>query len=155
VLRKIREARPDVVFIWDPYVGQTSDAIVTELANANEDAIVIRIPEYDFDDGLVLARLELDAFLAEWEIVDSPSGQEIGASAIAQPADGEERYYRKLHGSAVGDVMRRLEDCGHNQWQSSNKAPRAWKGIERMEGVTPQMLFRCMRGGCRRWRARF
>jgi len=140
VLRKVRQQRPQVALICEQYVGQTAERIAAEVSNANEDAVIIRINEIEFEEALLLARLELDEVLAEWDVVDAPSDP---APAFPQPADGEERYYCKLHGSGIGDIMRQVDDCGHDQWDSTNKAPRAWKGIEHMEGVTPQMLFRC------------
>jgi hypothetical protein len=142
VLRRLREARPHIVLIWEPYVGEKGDAIAMEVGDSNEDAIVIRIAESEFQDALLLTRLELDAALAEWEADARHEGGETAARAGSQPGAGEERCYRKLHGSGIGDIMRRLEDCGHNHWQSTNKAPRAWKGIEYLEGLAPQMLFR-------------
>jgi hypothetical protein len=155
VLRAIRERRPDLVLIWDPYVAGTADRIAAEVGEAaEEEGIIIRIDEAGLEDALLLARLELDALLAHW-VVGPPDDGDAAGPVIPSPTAGEERYYRKLYGSAVGDIMRRIEDCGHNQWQSTNKAPRAWKGIERMENATPEHLSRCMRGGCRRWCARF
>ncbi len=152
ILRKIRQERPQIMLVWDPYVRETADVIGDELANSNEDGIVIRINETGFDDAVLLARLELDEVLANWSVEDAPPD---AATAFPRPSSGEERYYSKLHGSGKGDIMRRVDDCGHNKWDSTNKAPRAWKGIENMESVTPQMLFLCKRCKHHRWRARF
>ena len=152
VLRKIRQERPQIMLVWDPYVRGTADVIRDELANSNEDGVVIRINETGFDDAVLLARLELDEVLANWSVADAPPD---AATAFPRPSGGEERYYSKLHGSGKGDIMRRVDDCGHNQWDSTNKAPRAWQGIAYMESVTPQMLFLCKRCSHHRWRARF
>ena len=154
VLRAIRERRPDSVLVWDPYMSTTAERIVQEFEEVMEDGIEIRIDQGDLEDALVLARLELDEALARWE-VEQPGGNNAAEQPVLPPAAGEERYYRKHHGSAIGDIMVRRDDCEHDRWESTNKAPRAWKGIERMENVSPQVLFRCMRGGCKRWRARF
>jgi thioesterase domain-containing protein len=52
----------------------------------------------------------------------------------AAPKTGEVRYYKKTHSKPSYDVLVRISDCSHNSWQATNKADKAKKGIERVEG---------------------
>jgi hypothetical protein len=73
------------------------------------------------------------------------------------PEPGEVRFYKKTHSTAKYDVMRIVNDCGCNCWQSANKADKARKGIERLEGrndwKTCQHCGSCTGGGM--WRVRW
>ena len=73
------------------------------------------------------------------------------------PADGEERFYVKVGGSKVGDMLIPVLDCGHGQWGSDarRKAPRAVMGVQHLEGASPRALHRCGKCAKHRWRARF
>lgn len=65
----------------------------------------------------------------------------------ATPKAGEVRYYKKSHCKPTYDVLVRISDCGHNSWQSSNKADKAKKGIEKLEGSSEwKSVYHC--GSC-------
>jgi hypothetical protein len=89
------------------------------IANSNEDGVIIHINEIQFDDAVPLARLELDEGGRELE---RPDGTGQYSNSVPRPIDGEERYYSNLHGSGKEDMLRRVDDCGHNRWDSTNKA---------------------------------
>lgn len=52
----------------------------------------------------------------------------------AEPGSGEIRFYKKIGSAGKRDQMVRRKDCGHNAWQNANKADKAKKGIEHLEG---------------------
>lgn len=65
----------------------------------------------------------------------------------ATPKTGEVRYYKKTHSKPSYDVLVRISDCGHNSWQSANKADKAKKGVEKLEsGSDWKNMFHC--GSC-------
>ncbi len=51
------------------------------------------------------------------------------------PTSGDTRYYKKTHSLPGYDVLVRVKACGHNSWQPANKADKAKKGIEKLEGT--------------------
>lgn len=66
----------------------------------------------------------------------------------AAPKTGEVRYYKKTHSKPSYDVLVRISDCSHNSWQATNKADKAKKGIERVEGSSEwKSVFHC--GSCK------
>lgn len=78
-----------------------------------------------------------------------------------KPEPGEIRFYKKtLRNSRKGadhDSLERIKDCGHNAWQSANKADKAKKGIARLEGSSDwsqvQHCGTCTGGGV--WRVKW
>ncbi|MFM4964270.1 hypothetical protein ACEUBT_10995 [Aeromonas bivalvium] len=59
----------------------------------------------------------------------------------------EVSFYKKTHSKPSYDVLVRISDCGHNSWQTANKADKATKGIERLEGrLDWKGLYHC--GSC-------
>lgn len=68
------------------------------------------------------------------------------------PKPGEVRFYKKTQqGSGKRDLMKHVQDCGHNNWQSSFSADKARKGIMKLEGrndwQTMQHCGKCTGGG--------
>ena len=51
-----------------------------------------------------------------------------------EPNSGDIRFYKKIHSKGAYDVLVEVGDCGHTSWQSSNKADKARKGLERLTG---------------------
>ncbi len=49
------------------------------------------------------------------------------------PQPDEVRYYKKHHDHSSHDVMIPVNDCGHNKWESANKADKAKKGVAKLE----------------------
>jgi hypothetical protein len=149
VLAQLRSAAPDLLVMWEPYLGGTGDAICEAFHRQNENGHVIANSEAQFVDALIQLRWDLDEFVDDWQAPPAP------VVAYPPPVSGEIRFYRKHHGSKVGDKMLRLrEECGHNKWGSTSSAPLALKGIEWLEHpASPGQLFRCAK--CGDWKARF
>ena len=77
--------------------------------------------------------------------IDADSEEDGQASEA--PVAGEVRFYKKTHSKPSYDVLVKISDCGHNSWQSANKADKAKKGIERLEGSSDwKSLYHC--GSC-------
>lgn len=148
---RLADRPPDFVVVWAPHAAGAERA-VDAYEKATEEGEVIRLVEADPADALVELRLHLDSL----GLADPPAAGPVGTVRTA-PKPREERFYVKGHGSAVGDVMIDVTDCGHGQWGSDcrRKAPRAAKGIAAGEGTTPSVLFRCKKCTKHRWRARF
>lgn len=82
-----------------------------------------------------------EAAKAEREI--APGGDECEVEST-EPTSGETRFYKKVHAAPTHDIMRPVQDCGHNRWQSSHKGDKAKKGIEKLEGRSDwQSLHHC------------
>jgi hypothetical protein len=149
VLARVRSTPPEVLVLWEPYLGGTRDKLCEFYHELYGDGIVLVNPEACFEDALIRLRWDLDEVIFDWEspVVDA-------TPAVSGPAPGELRFYRKHHGSKVGDKMLHLtQECGHNNWRSTNSGPRALKGIQWLEQACPQQLFRCAK--CGDWKARF
>lgn len=148
---RLADRPPDYVCVWAPHAAGAERA-VDAYEKATEEGQVIRLVETDPADALVEMRMHLD----DLGLADPPTDQPAGTARNA-PEPGEERFYVKGHGSAVGDVMIDVPDCSHGQWGSDcrRKAPRAAKGIAAGEGTAPTALFMCKKCTKHRWRARF
>ncbi len=90
-----------------------------------------------------LSRIKAQGLATEPESVDL---SESGA-----PEPGEIRYYKKTRNAPSHDVLVRIQDCGHNAWQAANKADKAKKGVEKLEGGSAWANFyhcaKCAGGG--------
>jgi hypothetical protein len=75
-----------------------------------------------------LSRVKVSSRLDETEVED------FSESSI--PTSGEARYYKKTRSTPTYDVLVRIQDCGHNAWQGANKADKAKKGVEKLEGTS-------------------
>lgn len=143
--------------------SEQSKARLVELqqqANANTQELELAklfIEENEFlKDQLEKAKAEAArqasrAEVAEYAIEVLKSGESdeepSEESDDATPQAGEVRYYKKTHSKPSYDVLVRIADCGHNSWQSANKADKAKKGIERLENSSDwQNVFHC--GSC-------
>lgn len=76
----------------------------------------------------------------------------------AAPAAGEVRFYKKVYAAKGHDVLVRVSDCGCNNWESAHAAPKASKGIAKLEGnrndwKTLQHCASCTGGGM--WKVRW
>lgn len=56
------------------------------------------------------------------------------ADADKAPAPGDVRFYKKKYDARTHDAMVPADDCGHNAWQSAEKADKAKKGLARLLG---------------------
>jgi hypothetical protein len=90
-----------------------------------------------------LSRAKANGGLDDTEVED--------LSESIAPASGETRYYKKTRNAPNHDVLVRIKDCGHNAWQGANKADKAKKGVERLEGTSAWSNFyhcsKCTGGG--------
>lgn len=53
---------------------------------------------------------------------------------IPKPQSGDTWFLKKTHTKDTYDVLVKINDCHHTSWQSSGKADKAKKGIERLVG---------------------
>ncbi len=83
-----------------------------------------------------VASLQGRALAAEHALGNKKDDEDVSIEPIeeALPVAGEIRYYKKIHSTPGYDVLVRVKGCDHNSWQSANKADKAKKGIERLEG---------------------
>jgi hypothetical protein len=78
--------------------------------------------------------------------------------ANAAPTPGEVRFYKKVFSRPTHDVMKRVADCGCNNWQGAHAADKARKGIAKIENEhsnwkSIQHCASCTGGGM--WRVRW
>lgn len=149
VRARLGSAPPAAVAIWQPH-GHGYDSALRSYREASAEGEILDLTEPDFDDALLELR---------WALADLSSFDE-SAVAVADgdvPQPGDERFYIKVGGSGVGDVMKEVADCGHGQWGSDQrrKAPRADKGLGASVGRRPKTLYLCAICKKHRWRARF
>ena len=87
-----------------------------------------------------LARVSARADIAEHALSQLKSPEieheeaEPETEAEPEPAAGDVRFYKKIHSKGAYDVLVQVADCGHTSWQSSAKADKAKKGLERLLG---------------------
>jgi hypothetical protein len=97
--------------------------------------------------------------LKQADLDDSEEGADapVDSDEVLPPQAGEVRFYKKTHSKAAYDVLVRVKDCGHTSWQSSAKADKARKGVERLEKRTDwknmQHCGTCTNGGM--WKVRW
>ena len=142
---------PGYLIVWQG-MCHNAERLIRSFEAVTADGEVIRLSAAAYPDVLVEARLAL----AQLGLSELGSTARI-RDRRSMPVAGEERFYVKVGGSKVGDVLVSVPDCGHGQWGSDarRKAPRAVMGVEQLEGKRPKMLFRCAKCTKHRWRARF
>ncbi|ANO52332.1 hypothetical protein [Woeseia oceani] len=142
--------------------GEHSRSRLAELekrANANSEELELAklfIEENEsLKDALEIARAEIAkqaarADAAEYAVDAIKSNQTTATDEDEEevqpqlPKPGEARYYKKTHSKPSYDVLVEILDCGHNSWQSANKADKARKGLERSIGdQTWRNLYHC------------
>jgi hypothetical protein len=110
----------------------------------------LELNEPSFRDSLVEAAMRLDEFAVAASEAEAHDGD-------ALPASGEIRFYKKRFATPGRDAMVRSTDCGHGNWERARKAPKAEKGIAKMEEGTELCCLEkcksCTGGG--HWRAEF
>jgi len=79
------------------------------------------------------ARADAAEFALEQAKAPSEEAEITEGTEHTTPVSGETRFYKKIHSKPSHDVLVQISDCGHNYWQSANKADKAKKGIERLE----------------------
>ena len=142
---------PGHLIVWQP-MCRGAERLISSFQNVSADGEVIYLSEAACPDVLVETRLALlELGLAE------PTDAATRERGSSTPAAGEERFYIKVGGSKVGDVLTSVPDCDHGQWGSDTrrKAPRALMGVEQLERIRPKALFLCGKCTKHRWRARF
>lgn len=139
----------ELVVVWEPFARGATELGRTVSARTGHPAKMLAEPR--LDDCLVEFGWVLDEAIYISESFDRTD------ASPTPPADGEERFYIKHHGSAAGDKMLRVPECNHSAWGHDLKAtaPRAFKGIMQLEGIAPSSLFLCPKCSKHRWRARY
>jgi len=142
-------APPVYLLVWQP-MSWGAERLVDTFRRICLDGDVIVLNEATFPDALLEARLALIERGQAEPLVPAEHSRRA-------PSAGEERFYIKTGGSKTGDLLVEVADCGHDQWggDTRRKAPRALMGVERLEGIRPELLFRCAKCSKNRWRARF
>jgi hypothetical protein len=81
----------------------------------------------------------------------STEPESVDLSECGTPFPGDVRYYKKARNAPSHDVLVRIQDCSHNAWQAANKADKAKKGVEKLEGSSTWTNFhhcaKCAGGG--------
>lgn len=149
VRREVHDLSAAVVIVWIPYAGDPT-GWTTIPSRDGEDVAIVETAEAAFDTALLDATMQLD----EWLAADREGTEQDSADA---PQSGETRIYKKEYATPGHDVMVRSNDCGHNAWERARKAPKAEKGITKIESsATIAALEKCMRcTGGGRWRVTF
>ena len=144
---------------------QLADSYAADNDQLSRDLALARSQVEDLQEQvreLEAANLALKAHLAakgvpedaEEEADIAPGGDE----GEAEPTSGETRFYKKIGARRTHDVMARVQDCGHNNWQGAHKADKAKKGISKLENgrndwKTIHHCAKCTGGGM--WRVRW
>lgn len=112
-----------------------------ELRRANEElnaqvtSLQDRVAKLESESAALKAHLRAKDAQSSVGLQGLPSEAAVDTSQdLGEPADGDERYYKKKYSANDHDVMIRWKDCGHNRWQGSSPADKARKGIEKLEG---------------------
>jgi hypothetical protein len=104
-------------------------------------------------------RLSLQAHLNAKTLPVAPLPDEIAPDEVedARPSSGEVRFYKKIHATPTHDIMKRVQDCGCENWESAHAADKARKGIAKLEGRNDwnqmQHCASCTGGGM--WKVRW
>ena len=90
--------------------------------------------------------------------LDFGEGDPLADGRNPPPKAGEIRFYKKRFSTQGHDIMRRVGDCGCNNWEGSHSADKARKGIAKLENNrddwrTMQHCASCTGGGM--WRVKW
>jgi len=142
----VHDLKPRALVIWAAHAGDPSGW--TDLVP--ESAIEIKTDEWSFPAALSDVKQQLDAALAM-----TYDAAEAEAEVVPEP--GEIRVFKKTYSTPGFDKLVETDDCGHNNWTTAHKAPKAEKGIERLiahSGIRSlEKCLSCTGGG--RWRVTF
>ena len=149
--REVHDTGAMAAVVWVPYAGDPSGWSTIPGAGGGS-LKPVETTEVAFEDALLDATMQLDERLA----VDRDRADKAEASVKA-PEPGEVRIYKKEYATPGHDVMVQSNDCGHNAWERARKAPKAEKGIAKLEPdadvASLEKCMRCTGGG--RWRVTF
>lgn len=101
----------------------------------NED-LKAQIEQFEAELARAVARAETaEHALGQFKAPDlTDDDQTSSIQEQGEPSPGDIRFYKKIHSKGNYDVLVEVDDCGHASWQSSNKADKARKGLERLTG---------------------
>jgi hypothetical protein len=152
VRREVHDTRAAAAVVWVPYAGDPSGWARIP-GSGGKTLTPIETTEAAFEDALLDATMQLD----EGRALDLARADEPDKTAGKAPGPGEVRIYKKEYATPGHDVMLESNDCGHNAWERARKAPKAAKGIARLEPTAEvaslEKCMRCTGGG--RWRVTF
>lgn len=140
--------------IWNTYRAFSRQKLAGLEGKSAEAEEVFRMAE-QFADAATAAEKACEALRAELDIArvraenaeaqlayrdesDRIEDSQVDLSEVSRPEldeinEGDVLFYKKKYSTPNHDIMVRRGDCGHNAWESANKAPKAWKGVERLE----------------------
>lgn len=145
--------------------------LIYKMANSYADEVETLKAELDATkDNLAATTTRAENAEALYEALKSSHGSEEPQESLTPESDepeiepaqkpielGEVRFYKKRFATPKFDVLVRVADCGHNQWETTPKAEKAKKGVERLEGrgdwSTLQHCQSCKGGGM--WRVKW
>jgi hypothetical protein len=149
VRREVHDMGASAVVVWVPFAGHATGWSTIPGAGGGN-LPVIETAEGTFEDALLDATMQLD----EWLVADHEHAHDVVDDV---PESGEVRIYKKEYATPGHDVMVRSNDCGHDAWERARKAPKAEKGIAKLERnadvASLEKCMRCTGGG--RWRVIF
>ncbi|OQX69584.1 MAG: hypothetical protein B6A08_04500 [Sorangiineae bacterium NIC37A_2] len=120
--------------IADSYAAD-NDQLRRDLSARDEEIERLRVEVQRLESekqGLIFQLGQAKASANETAEVE-PDAPEQDDERLPQP--GEVRFYKKRYSSPSHDVFLRVGDCGHNSWQSTEKADKAKKGLARIIGA--------------------
>jgi hypothetical protein len=108
--------------------AEQNDRLTKQIAALEDerDAMLLRLQNAE-------AQLRYRAPVSE-EIAPEPSDDRAQVEASPPPESGKELYYKKVHAAPMYDIMIRVGECGHNNWENAHSADKARKGIAKLEG---------------------
>jgi outer membrane murein-binding lipoprotein Lpp len=120
-----------------------------------------QVAKLEVDRAALLAHLQAAKVLPAANVgADdiAPDATINGDQDLAEPVSGDVRFYKKKFPAPDHDVMVRVNDCGHNKWQSAHAADKARKGVAKVENghtnwQTMQHCASCKGGGM--WKVRW
>jgi hypothetical protein len=147
--REVHDTAAVAAVVWVPYAGDPSGWSAIPAVTGG-DLKPIETSEAAFEDALLDSIMQLDECL-------SADRERVDEASRATPEPKEVRIYKKEYATPGHDVMVQSNDCGHNAWEPARKAPKAEKGIAKLEPnahvASLEKCMRCTGGG--RWRVTF
>jgi outer membrane murein-binding lipoprotein Lpp len=128
----------------------------TEL-RSQVDSLQEQVGKLEADRQALLAHLQAAKSLSTQQ--DAAVGpDDVPDDTDTPPKPGDVRFYKKVHSRPTHDVMRRVADCGCENWQGAHGADKARKGIAKIESnrsdwKAMQHCASCTGGGM--WRVRW
>lgn len=137
-IREIHEAvsRQRLEDLKSRLVADSEEVKIAHLYITENQNLKAQIEQLEAELGRTAARAEAaEHALSQLKAPDvTDDEQTSSAEERSAPNSGDIRFYKKIHSKGAYDILVEVDDCGHTSWQSSNKADKARKGLERLTG---------------------